>query len=87
MKISSVFAPAVGIALAASIIAGCSSSGGPAAYALPSSAIASARGAITTSELTSMQHRGPVFLKLADAKAKPEFLIDVGALSGNLYVI
>lgn len=49
MKISSLFAPALGVALAASIIAGCTSNGSSPAFVPPSSAAASGRGADGTS--------------------------------------
>jgi len=49
MKISSLFAPALGVALAASIIAGCTSNGTSPAFAPPASAAASGRGAVGTS--------------------------------------
>jgi hypothetical protein len=49
MKISSLFAPALGVALAASIIAGCTSNGSSPASAPPSSAAANGRGAVSMS--------------------------------------
>ena len=49
MKISSLFAPALGVALAASTIAGCTSNGSSPAFAPPSSAAASGRAAVSTS--------------------------------------
>ncbi|MGA8099391.1 MAG: hypothetical protein WB810_12125 [Candidatus Cybelea sp.] len=49
MKISSLFASALGVALAASIIAGCTSNGSSPAFAPSSSAAASGHGAVSTS--------------------------------------
>ncbi|MFZ0032772.1 MAG: hypothetical protein WAK84_12965 [Candidatus Cybelea sp.] len=49
MKISSLFAPALGVALGASIIAGCTSNGSSPAFAPPSSAAANGGGGVSTS--------------------------------------